>query len=202
METRMSSSADLLKELRIERRPGLKKRRRWPWIVGGLSVLLGVSVVLMGGRPVEVETALARSAADGGPASVLDASGYVTARRIATVSSKITGKVKEVLIEEGQRVTEGQVLATLDPADAEAQRQLAQSQLASSQSNLAEAQAQLALAEENLRRNTALASQKLIAASLLDAARAERDSRRARLVAVGRNVEVARDQLGIAVLGA
>jgi RND family efflux transporter MFP subunit len=106
-----------------------------------------------------------------------------------------------VLIEEGQRVTEGQILATLDPSDAVAQRQLAHSQLASAQSNLAEAEAQLALAEENLRRNTALASQKLIAAQLLDAARAERDSRRARLASVRRNVEVARDQVDIAILG-
>jgi hypothetical protein len=79
-----------------------------------LSILL--VMMLMGGRPAEVETAVARSAAEGGPASVLDASGYVTARRIATVSSKITGKVKEVLIEEGQHVTEGEVLATLTGA--------------------------------------------------------------------------------------
>ena len=70
---------------------------------------------------------------------MLDASGYVTARRIATVSSKITGKVREVLIEEGQRVEDGEVLATLDPVDADAQRDLAQAQLASAQSQLAEA---------------------------------------------------------------
>jgi len=198
----MNQSADLLRELRIDRRPGAAKpRRRWPWVVGGALLLVVALVMLMGGRPVEVETALARSAAEGGPASVLDASGYVTARRIATVSSKITGKVKEVMIEEGQHVTEGQILATLDPSDAVAQRQLAHSQLASAQSNLAEAEAQLALAEENLRRNTALASQKLIAAQLLDAARAERDSRRARLAAVRRNVDVARDQVEIAILG-
>jgi RND family efflux transporter MFP subunit len=199
----MNSSADLLKELRIERRPGLQpKRRRWPWLLGGAAVLLGLLVVFMGGRPVEVETAVARSAAEGGPTSVLDASGYVTARRIATVSSKITGKVKDVLIEEGQRVSEGQVLATLDPADADAQKELASSQLAAAQSNLAEAQAQLVLAERTLKRQRELADKKLIAASALDAAVADRDSRAARLAALRRGVRVAQDQLAIASIGA
>ena len=88
----MNSPADLLKELRIDRRGSApKKRKRWPAVVGLMVVLLVVVFFLMGRRPVEVETAKARSAAEGGPASVLDASGYVTARRIATVSSKITG---------------------------------------------------------------------------------------------------------------
>jgi RND family efflux transporter MFP subunit len=198
----MASSADLLKELRIERRPGAARRkRRWPWVVGALVALLAVFVVMGKLRPVEVETAVARSAAEGGPASVLDASGFVTARRIATVSSKITGKVREVMIEEGQRVTEGEILATLDPADAGAQRELATSQLASAQSNLAEAQAQLVLAERTLARQRELAARKLVAASSLDAAVADRDSRAARLASLKRAVTVARDQLSIAGLG-
>jgi len=198
----MNSSADLLKELRIDRRPGApRKKRRWPIFLGvGVAIIVAL-VMLMGMRPVEVETAKARSAAEGGPASVLDASGYVTARRIATVSSKITGKVKEVFIEEGQRVAEGEILARLDPVDAEAQRELSQSQLASAQSQLAEAQAQLKLAERNLARQRELAAQKLVAASALDSAIAERDSRAARLLSLQRSVRVSRDQLEIARLG-
>jgi RND family efflux transporter MFP subunit len=202
MSAAMNQSADLLKELRIDRRPGLApKKRRWPWVVGGLVLLVVVLGMLMGGRPVEVETAVARSAAEGGPASVLDASGYVTARRIATVSSKITGKVKEVMIEEGQHVTEGQVLATLDAADATAARQLAAAQLAASESNLADGRAQLAFAEQEVRRLTQLNSQKLIATQQLDSAVATRDSARARLAFLGRQVQVSRDQLAIAGIG-
>jgi RND family efflux transporter MFP subunit len=198
----MNQHADLLKELRIDRRPGAVKRsRRWPWFVGGAVLLLVAAMMLMGGRPVEVETAVARSAAEGGPASVLDASGYVTARRIATVSSKITGKVKEVLIEEGQRVTEGQVLATLDAVDADAQRTLAASQLGAAQSNLTEAQAQLLLAERTLKRQRELAAQKLVAAQTVDAAQADRDARAARLASLRRSVQVAQDQLAIAGIG-
>lgn len=199
----MASSAELLNELRIDRRPGaLKKRRRWPWVVGALVLIVAVFMVMRVMRPVEVETAVARSAAEGGPASVLDASGFVTARRIATVSSKITGKVREVMIEEGQRVSEGQVLATLDPSDADAQKSLAQSQLASAQSQLAEAQAQLTLSERTLKRQRELGARQLIAASALDAAIADRDSRAARLASLRRAVLVSRDQLAIAALGA
>ena len=65
-------------------------------------------------RPIEVEVAPVTERAAGTQASVLNASGYVTARRRATVSSKVTGKVVEVNVEEGMAVREGQVLARLD----------------------------------------------------------------------------------------
>lgn len=197
----MDSPQDLLKQLHIDRRPAGKRRPRWllPVIIGGALVLAFVAMSAL--RPVQVEVAVARKAAELGTASVLDASGYVTARRIATVSSKITGKVREVLIEEGQVVEEGQVLAYLDDADAAAQRELASAQLASAQSQLAEARAQLVLAEQTLVRQRELASRQLVAASALDAAVADRDARAARLASLQRAVEVSRDQLAIASLG-
>jgi len=196
----MSRPADLLKELSINRgADGHKKKRRiWPIVLIVGLVIIGGLYVLRMMKPAEVETTKAISAAESGPASVLDASGYVTARRIATVSSKITGKVKEVMIEEGQRVEEGQILATLEPIDATSQQALSQSQLASARSQLAEAQAQLKLAERNLVRQRELAAKKLVAASALDAAIAERDSRAARLTSLQRSVTVAQDQLTIA----
>ncbi len=196
----MSRSADLLKELSISRgADGDKKKRRiWPIVLVVGLVIIGGLYVLKMMKPAEVETTKAVSAAESGPASVLDASGYVTARRIATVSSKITGKVKEVLIEEGQRVEQGEILATLEPIDATSQQALSQSQLASARSQLAEAQAQLELSERNLARQRELAAKKLVAASALDAAIAERDSRAARLTSLQRGVNVAQDQLTIA----
>ena len=198
----MSRPEELLGQLRIDRRPGaVTKKRRWPIIVIVLLVLLIGLRLVFGGRPQEVETAVARSAAEGGPASVLDASGYVTARRIATVSSKITGKVSEVLIEEGQRVAADEVLARLDATDAQAQLALSQAQLASSQSQLDEARAQLLLAERTLTRQRELAQQQLVAKSALDAAVADRDSRAARLGSLQRAVKVANNQLDIARIG-
>ena len=197
----MDSPQDLLKQLHIDRRPAKKRRPRWLLPAAVVAVLVAGVVVMSGLRPVAVETAVARKAAELGTASVLDASGYVTARRIATVSSKITGKVREVLIEEGQVVAEGEVLAYLDDADAAAQRDLASAQLASAQSQLAEARAQLTLAEQTLVRQRELAAQKLVAASALDAAVADRDARAARLASLERAVGVAEDQLAIAGLG-
>ena len=80
-------------------------------------------------RPVEVEVAHGDQRAAGTQASVLNASGYVTARRRATVSSKVTGKVIEVNVEEGMAVREGQVLARLDDSTMRAALALARAQL-------------------------------------------------------------------------
>ena len=199
----MNRSDQLLNELKINRRDAVaKKKRRWPWIVLILAVLLVIAVVaLRGGKAIEIETVNPRSAAESGPASVLDASGYVTARRLATVSSKITGKVQSVYIEEGQRVKEGEILARLDPQDAEAQRDVAQSQLASSQSQLAEAQSQLVLAKSNYTRNRELAAKQLVSKQALDTAKAELDTRAARLNSVQKQVSLATDQKQVAQIG-
>jgi RND family efflux transporter MFP subunit len=201
----MSRPDELLRELRIDRSTPPPEPIRWGrWLgLGGALVVLALSYWMLFGRarPLEVRTAVAtavESGAPGGSTSVLDASGYVTARRIATVSSKITGKVAEVLIEEGQRVEEGQILARLDPVDMAAQQDLARSQLGAAQSQMAEAQAQLQLATRNLARQRELAAKKLVAAASLDAAIAEHDAAAARLASVRNNVGVARDALAIA----
>ncbi len=201
----MSAPNDLLNELRIDRKapvtaPTSNNTLRWVIIsVIILGLLLAAYFLFGREKPVVVQTAIATSLANtgSGNASVLDASGYITARRIATVSSKITGKIREVMIEEGQRVEAGQILATLDRTDADALHTLTQSQLASAQSQLAEAQAQLKLAERNLARQRELAGKKLVAASSLDASIAERDSSAARLESLQRSVKVARDRLAI-----
>src|ERR671919_2941897 len=83
-------------------------------------------------RPVEVEVAAVTERAAGTSASVLNASGYVTARRRATVSSKVTGKVIEVNVEEGMQVRQGQVLARLDDSTTRAALALARAQLEAS----------------------------------------------------------------------
>ncbi|MBB5014791.1 efflux RND transporter periplasmic adaptor subunit [Rehaibacterium terrae] len=198
----MDRAEELLKELRIERRQGApRKRRRWPWIAGAVIALLLVWMVLDATRPVEVETTAARPADDPASASVLDASGYVTARRQATVSAKITGKVAEVLIEEGMRVDEGQVLARLDDVDAQAQRALSAAQLAAARAQLTEVQANLDLAERTLQRQRALFAQRLTSQAALDQAQAERDALAARRVSVQRQIASAENALRIAEIG-
>jgi RND family efflux transporter MFP subunit len=192
----------MLEALKIPRqnKGRARRRRRWPIVLGVLAVLIGALIAMRAMRPLELSVAVARSAAEAGPASLLDASGFVTPRRIATVSSKITGRVVEVLIEEGQKVDEGELLARLDPKDAQAQRDLAQAQLASAQSQLAEARAQLELAESTLKRQQELAARKLASEATLEQAQTDRDARAARLRALQRAVDVAQEQLHVTEL--
>jgi RND family efflux transporter MFP subunit len=127
--------------------------------------------------------------------TVLNASGYVTARRAATVSSKVTGKVIELLIEEGRQVKEGQVLARLDDTNIKASLRLAEAQLESAKASLAETRARLKEAETNLRRITELAKQNVSTPAELDHAEAEAASVKARLEQQQAEITVAERQV-------
>ncbi len=194
--------SDLLEQLRIDRGPDRPPRRRGRL----LAVAAGVALVALLGlwlgwsrlRPPVVQTTVARAAAPGTAGSVLDASGYVTARLQATVSAKITGKVSEVLIEEGMKVREGAVLARLDDTEARASLALAQAQLAAARSQLAEIQAQLEQAERDYTRQRGLYDRQLVSPQSLDAALAQRDMLRARLGAAREQVKVAQESVRVA----
>src|SRR5690606_32782807 len=207
---RMNASSELLKELRIARKAPRPPPRPGLWIGVGVAVLAVLLLALAGwwlfGRPdpveVRTETVVAIASTTGtSAASVLDATGYVVARRMATVSAKVTGKVREVLIEEGQQVEAGEVLATLDPVDAAAQRELAEAQLAAARSAVAGVEAQLREAESQARRLGALVEQQLVSKAQYEQAVAARDALRAQLATTRRNAGVAADQLEIARLG-
>lgn len=202
----MNDSAALLEQLRIDRDAPPSAPRRWPWIVLAIVLLVAAAIagwLLFGrARAVEVRTAEAVPiGGNGGPASVLDATGYVVARRMATVSAKITGRVREVLIEEGQRVDAGQVMATLDPIDAHAERELARAQAGAARSQVESVRARLAEAEANARRLEALVRQQLVSRAQYDEAVAARDALRAELATAQRNADVAGDRLHIAEIG-
>jgi RND family efflux transporter MFP subunit len=168
-------NSDLLKELRIDRRASEPASRRPLWIAFGAVALLVVGAIawfsLSGSSAPSVHTALAQPMTSGGAsASVLDATGYVTARRSATVSAQITGTMTEVLIEEGDHVKEGQVLARLDDTAQRAALAQAQAQLHAAQSLLVQYEAQLAQDRRDSQRMNDMVGRKLVSEQLAEQA--------------------------------
>ncbi|HET9049014.1 MAG TPA: efflux RND transporter periplasmic adaptor subunit [Chiayiivirga sp.] len=196
-------SAELLNELRLERRaaPPPARFNSWWALVPVLLLLAAGAAWYLGNRekPLEVRTAKALSmGTDTANGSVLDASGYVVARRMATVSSKVTGRVQDILIQEGMKVEVGQVMARLDPVDAQAQLDFANAQASAARSAMASIQVQVEQAETEATRLSELVGRKLVSASQYDAAKAQRDSLRAQYVTAQRNAHVAQVQVEIA----
>jgi RND family efflux transporter MFP subunit len=168
----------------------------WPVLLA--LVPIGGLLAWWMSRPgaIPVDTAVARaavslSAGASGQKTVLNASGYVTARRAATVSSKVTGKVTEVFVEEGMKVEAGQVLAKLDASNVEASLRLAEAQLERARSMMAETQPNLEFAQRELKRFNTLASTKIVSDSDLRRAEMEARALEARLARQKTEVEVA-----------
>lgn len=197
----MSDSRDDLAALRIEREPLRTDGRRWTgWLL--LLVLLagasaGAWVWATRERPISVEVVAVTERAAGSQAAVLNASGYVTARRRATVSSKVTGKVIEVNVDEGMAVRQGQVLARLDDAAVRAALALAMAQLEAAKQAVPETEVRLDEARLTLNRRTQLDRDGLTTAAELDQARAEVNSLVARLGSVREQIAVAESQVGV-----
>jgi len=130
---------------------------------------------------VKVASATVKPGGPNAPSAVLNASGYVVARRRATVSSKVTGKVMDVLIEEGHPVKAGQVVAHLDDTQARAALALAQAQLAASKKSMAEDEAKLAQAVITLQRRQALLKENVVGKAEVDDSQSVVDSTKARI---------------------
>jgi RND family efflux transporter MFP subunit len=128
---------------------------------------------------------------------VLNASGYVVARRMSTVSSKVTGKVLEIYVEEGMEVKKDQVVARLDPINSRTILTMAERELDASRRNLTEIEVRQAEAKRNLERNEALVKQQLVSQTALDTTRAEYNALQARLEASKAQVKVSESQLAM-----
>lgn len=196
----MPTLKDELAALKIER-PAERQSKPWiKWVV----VLVALAATATAGlryanrpRPVEVETVAVTQRAAGVQAPVLNASGYVTARRRATVSSKITGKVTEVNVEEGMAIREGQVLARLDDSQFRASLNLAEAQAEAARRNVRESEVRLAEARLALDRAQRLSADRLNTQADLDTARAAVDSLVARIDASREQVRVAERQIDV-----
>ena len=191
----MANLKEDLAALRIDHSERGQTSRMGLWIVLALLVFMAGATGWYWTTNIQVASvrvaAVAAKSAAAGPGAVLNASGYVTARRRATVSSKVTGKVLEIFIEEGQAVKAGQVLARLDDSQARAEMALSEAQLAASRRSAAEDEARLREAQLNLQRRERLLKEGVIGRAELDTAQAEVDSIAAR-------IEFARQQIGVA----
>jgi len=140
---------------------------------------------------VKVASATPKTAGGAGAGAVLNASGYVTARRRATVSSKVTGKVLEVFVEEGQAVRQGQVLARLDDSQSRAALANAEAQVGAARKSAAQDQARLHEAELNLERRQRLMKEQVVGKAEVDTAQADVDSLKARIAFAQEQIAVA-----------
>ena len=181
----MSQPSPKLDDLRIERTAKPNSPNRGLFFAVATTFVIVAALFawsLTRPKPQAVRTAVARGVASGGgERTVLNASGYVTARRAATVSSKVTGKVTEVLIEEGVHVKDGQILARLDDTNVQASLLLAQAQAKSAASAMEETRVRSREAEQELQRQTSLKRSNVAAQADLDHAEAAALALRARL---------------------
>jgi RND family efflux transporter MFP subunit len=195
----------LLRELRLDREQREQPtggRRGWHIALGvlALCLLIGAAsgyVALRAQRfEVEVASAVAPSAGSGsGPTAVLQATGYVTARREATVSAQITGTLKEVLIEEGVQVKAGQVLARLEDTAQRAALAQCEAQFKAATALRTQFEAQLRQARRDLKRNADLIGRNLVSQQALETSQTQVDSLAAQLESQAKQVELAQAQI-------
>jgi RND family efflux transporter MFP subunit len=194
--------ASLIEQLRIERPAEQAPRRAW-WWAASITIgvfALGPALYVLVPRAVPIQVAVAEPVvgAASGPISILDASGYVVARRQATVSAKITGKVVAVAIEEGQRVERDEIIARLDDTNARASVAQARAELEQSRANLVAADVALGNAAPTFQRNEQQFQRAVISAQAFDTAKASYDAARTGLEVAARSVEVAEARLKLA----
>jgi len=203
----MNSNTELLKQLKIDKSHKEAPGGGPPW--GRIAAMAGVVILLaiigaagwffLGHRPVEVQTATAVAPASAGEAgAVLQATGYVTARRQATVSAQITGTLTDVLIEEGDRVSKGQILARLEDNALRASLQSAQAQAAAAHASVNQNEAQLDQALRDATRQEALVGRGLVSKQLAEQSRTQANTYRAQLNTARRQAQAADAQVGVA----
>ena len=201
----MEDKAALLDQLRIDRSspPPAGKAPRW-LVIGGVVLVAGGTLAWWLLRPaaipVHVATARAIATGSGGaaaPASILDASGYVVARRQATVASKVTGRLVELDIEEGDHVSAGQVIARLDDTNARAALNQALAQRDFARTSLREIQVNITSAQREFDRQNSLLDRHFVSQAAVDNAHTALEALQAQLATQQSNVTVSERNVDI-----
>lgn len=202
----MADPASKLAELRIDRtRSPQTRMRSWMWWAAGavtVAIIIGIWVAAEPAASTDTAVAAPTSAASATPAaaagSLLDASGYVVARRQATVSSKVTGRLVDVLVEEGQPVTAGQILAKLDNANALVALAQAQAAAARAEAELQAADVALADAQPSSVRSEEQFRKGLTSAEVVEAARSSFNAKKMAVLIAQQALGLARASVNVA----
>jgi RND family efflux transporter MFP subunit len=202
----MNDKTALLDQLRIDRPKHVQRapgRRRLWWLVGIVAaIVVGAGTVYaLAGARIPVHSVVAKAASTASPASnagsLLDASGYVVALREATVSGKSIYKVNEVLIQEGQQVKQGQVMARLDDTNARAALEQSKAQVKQLEASLDAARVAAADARPLFTRNQGQLAEGLISQDTFDASKAIYDAAQTAVTVAEQNLAVARATMEI-----
>jgi RND family efflux transporter MFP subunit len=165
--------------------------------LGGLVVLGGLLLAFRAQKPM-VEVAAARPAGDLQAQALLNASGYVTPRRRATVAAKVTGRVQQLFAEEGLRVKSGQVLAELDCSQPKASLASARTDRDATAAALADLEVQLANADREWKRAESMRAAGINSVQALDAARTAADSLRSKIALTKEQTRAAEARIAVA----
>jgi RND family efflux transporter MFP subunit len=210
MHTDPTAGADkssLLNQLRIDRsEPAAGRRRPALWWTLAAAGVVGAAALSAWYFPhstaVAIKTPAAvplrNESASPGASSLLDASGYIVARRRATVASKVTGKVIEVSLEEGQRVESGQIIARLDDSNARAALAQSEAQVKQAEAVVTSAQTAYEDALPIFERNARQKAAAVISAQSFDQAHAQIDAAKSELLVAQRALDEARAERSIA----
>jgi RND family efflux transporter MFP subunit len=202
MAENTGSSKRDLSGLRIEDHARGNKHGRRVWHLGGLAVfgllLVSAAVLSFRARIPAVEVTVVRPAGDPATMALLNASGYITPRRRATVAAKITARVVDVYVDEGMVVEEGQLLARLDDSDAQRRLRAAKTQRDATAALIENLQVNLSNADREYRRQEDLQKHGIASQQALDLARTSAESLRAQIAAANEQVRAADAQIAVA----
>jgi RND family efflux transporter MFP subunit len=164
-----------ISKLKLDRSPAAapgRRKRKWLWIVLLALLLAGAGWLAVSRQVIEVETVAVTTAYPYQALTLLNATGYVVAQRKAAVSSKATGRLEWLGVQEGSAVRENEIIARLESRDVRAQADQAQAQVTVAQAGIGQADAELKDAELAFRRAKDLLAQKFVAQSAVDTAQA------------------------------
>ncbi len=176
--------------------PNKGGRRKW-WIIGGMFVALAGGLIAFrgSGGPLAVESGVVASAYPSQAITSLNATGRVSAQRKAAVSTKATGRLEFLGVQEGSIVKAGEVLARIENKDVTATQDQAQANLRATRANLEQGMAELRDAEVNLKRSEDLARKNFISSATLDTAKARFDKAQAAVASLNGAIGVSEANL-------